>query len=357
MLEWSHYVISLLRSCFVSHHTLAVENLALRSQLAQFEHQVSSGKCKKPRATHAFRQLWVIISRCCTGWKSILVIFKPDTIVRWHDKAFCLYWKHKSKPNGRPALSKDVVDTTKQIHIQNPLWSSEQIHDQLVSLGLTNVPCAKTIAKYIQDIRRPPSKNATQSWKTFLANHKHSIWAMDFLTVPTLTFKVLYVLVIISHERRKIKHIAVTEHPTADWTIQQLHEATPLNDQPKYLIHDNGSIFRSKEVRQFLDATGIESVRTGYRRPDQNGICERFVGLLRRELLDHIIPLNDRHLHKLLEEYLDNYYHHIRTHSSLDHKQPCATRIIAKSLSLYEVGLQPQPILGGLHHSYKAKAA
>ena len=258
---------------------------------------------------------------------------------------------------GRPALSKDIIDTIKQVHEQNPLWSPERIHDQLVSLGFTDVPCAKTIAKYIPDTRKPKSEKATQSWETFLENHKHNIWAMDFLTVPSLTFKVLYVLVIISHERREIKHIAVTEHPTADWTIQQLREATPFSDQPKYLIHDNDSIFRSKEVQHFLDLAGVKSVRTGYRRPNQNGICERFIGLLRRELLDHIIPLNDRHLHKLLKEYLDNYYHPVRTHSSLGHLPPCTTAMTTKPLSLSEAGLQPRPILGGLYHSYEIKAA
>ena len=201
-------------------------------------------------------------------------------------------------------MSKGVIDTIKQTHAQNPLWSPERIHDQLVSLGLTNVPCAKTIAKYIPDIRKP-SEKARQSWKTFLANHTHDIWAMDFMTVPTLTFKVLHVLVIISHDRREIKHIAVTAHPTADWTTQQLREATPFGEHSKYVVHDNDPVFRSAAVQQFLAAIDTESVRTGYRRPDQNGICERFLGILRRELLDHIIPLDERHLYRLLKEYVE----------------------------------------------------
>ncbi|MCL5105442.1 MAG: integrase core domain-containing protein [Armatimonadetes bacterium] len=356
MLEWLKYIARFIRSWLASRQSLVVENLALRSQLALFEHQVISGKRKKPKATPAFRQLWTVLSRCYMGWKSVLVVFEPDTIIRWHDRAFRLYWKRKSKPKGRPTLSKDIIDAIKQVHEQNLLWSPERIHDQLVSLGLKDVPCAKTIAKYIPDIRKPPSEKSQQSWRTFLANHKHDIWAMDFMTVPTLTFKILYVLVIISHKRREIKHIAVTAHPTADWTTQQLREATPFGEHSKYVIHDNDPVFRSEDVQQFLADTGIEGVRTGYRRPDQNGVCERFIGILRRELIDHIIPFDERHLYRLLKEYIDRYYHCVRTHSSLD-RQPILIETVVKSQSLPGSRFQSRPILGGLYHSYEAKAA
>lgn len=347
----------LLRSWFVSRHTLAVENIALRSQLALFEHQVVAGKRRKPRATPAFRQLWTILSRCCRGWESVLVVFKPDTVVRWHDRAFRLYWRHKSKPKGRPALSKDIIDTIKRVHGQNPFWSPERIHDQLVSLGFTGVPCAKTIAKYVPEIRKPPSEKARQSWKTFLANHAQDIWAMDFMTVPTLTFKILHVLAIIGHDRREIKHIAVTAHPTADWTTQQLREATPFGEHPRYVIHDNDPVFRSETVQQSLVAIDAKSVRTGYKRPDQNGVYERFVGILRRELLDHIIPLDERHLYKLLKEYIDKYYHYVRTHSSLDCAPPLLEDSVVKSQPLSDAQFQSQPILGGLYRTYESKAA
>ena len=145
-------------------------------------------------------------------------------------------------------------------------------------------------------IRKPPNEKSLQSWKTFLANHRKGIWAMDFLTVPTLFFKVLYVFVIISHDRRAIKHFAITSHPTSAWVAQQLREATPFGIQPKYLIHDNDKSFVSKDLQEFLVKAKIKSVRTGYRSPWQNGVCERTVGIIRRELLDHIIPLNEQHL-------------------------------------------------------------
>jgi transposase InsO family protein len=245
----------------------------------------------------------------------------------------------------------------KRIHDENPLWSPERIYRQLISLGFSDVPCPNTIAKYIPAIRKPPSEKARQSWRIFLSNHMHTTWAMDFATVPTITFRILYILIIISHERREIKHIAVTQHPTADWTLQQLREATPYNEQPEYLIHDNDPVFRSSDAQQFLIATGIESVRTGYRQPQQNPFAERFVGILRRELLDHIIPLDERHLYKLLQEFVGDYYHPIRTHSSLGHEPPLLNSSVSKPTLLGNAEIESQPVLGGLYHSYQAKAA
>lgn len=245
----------------------------------------------------------------------------------------------------------------KRIHNENPLWSPERIYHQLINLGLSDIPCPNTIAKYVPAIRKPPSEKVHQSWRTFLSNHMHNTWAIDFFTLPTITFRILYVLVIISHDRREIKHIAVTAHPTADWTVQQLREATPFDERPKYLIHDNDPVFRSADVQQFLIATGIESVRTGYRQPQQNPFAERVIGVLRRELLDHIIPFDERHLCKLLKEFIGDYYHPIRTHGSLNHKPPLIHAPISQSRPFCLTELQSEPILGGLYHSYQAKAA
>jgi putative transposase len=185
----------------------------------------------------------------------------------------------------------------------------------------------------------------------------HNTYAIDFFTVPTLVFKVLYVFVVISHDRREIKHIAVTTHPTAAWTLQQIREATPFGEQPEYLIHDNDPVFRSVDFQLFLTAIRIESVRTGYRSPWQNPFAERVIGILRRELLDHIIPLDERHLYRLLREYIDNYYHPIRTHSSLDYEPPIKQVSVGQSQPLSDVELESQSILGGLYHGYQSKAA
>ena len=156
-----------------------------------------------------------------------------------------------------------------------------------------------------------------QSWETFLTNHRKDIWAMDFFTVPTLHFKVLYILIIISHDRRKIEHFAITSSPSSVWVAQQIREATPFGKIPKYLIHDNDATFTSQYFMNFLTNTTIKSKRTGYHCPWKNGVCQRMGGILRQELLNHIIPFSENHLDHLLREYIRRYYNPVRTHQGL----------------------------------------
>jgi len=331
---------------------LVLENLALRSQLALFEQQVLTGKQPKPQPTPAFRRLWVWLSKHWSEWRTALMLVKPDTVIRWHRMAFRWYWRRKSKPRGRPTISMATIATIKRVHRENPLWSPERIHDQLVSLGLTDVPAPNTIAKYLPETRKPPSEQQRQSWHTFLANHRQDIWAMDYCTVPTLFFKVLYVLVIISHDRRVIKHIAVTAHPTADWIVQQLREATPFGEQPTYLIHDSDAVFVGKDVQRFLRGTGIKSKPIAYHAPWQNGVCERAHGSLRRELLDHLIPLNERHLQRMLTEYVRQYYNAARTHQGVERQTPVPPDSPPIPAAM-TTPLQAEPLLGGLYHTYR----
>jgi transposase InsO family protein len=340
----------------MSRAALELENLALRSQLAIYHQQILNHKTPKPRPTPAFRQLWVFISKHYSTWKSFLMIVKPDTVIGWHRKTFRFYWTRKSKFHGRPSISQATIALIKHIHKDNPLWSPERIHDQLINLGITDAPAPNTIAKYLPLIRRPPSEKSQQSWKTFLSNHNKNIWSMDFLTVPTVFFKVLYVLVIVSHERRVIKHFAITNHPTSAWVAQQLKEATPFGMQAKYLIHDNDNIFVSKELQEFLAKTKIISVRTGYRAPWQNGICERTVGILRRELLDHIVPFSEKHLEYLLSEYIHRYYNPSRTHQGIERQTPILSEELPGISSTETSSLIPEPILGGLYHNYRRAA-
>ena len=316
--DWLQIITYALRDILLSRNALILENLALRSQLALFEQQVLTRKRPGPKPEPAFRQLWVILSRYWVHWESALMIVKPETVIKWHRTAFRLYWARKSKQTGRPAVSRSTIALIKRIHRENPLWSPERIHDQMIYLGMVDVPCPNTIAKYIPATRKPPSEKARQSWRTFISNHMHNTWAMDFLTVPTLTFKVLYVFVVIDHARRRIIHVGVTKHPTATWVVRQLREVTPFGEQPKYLIRDNDSIY-GKDVVNFIKAIGIQEVRTGYRSPWQNSFVERFIGILRRELLDHIIPFDEKHLERLIKEFVADYYHPVRTHSSLGH--------------------------------------
>jgi putative transposase len=356
-LNWFPFLAHTLKLNLMSHAALEIENIALRSQLAIFQQQTLNHKIPKPRPTPAFRRLWVMISKLCPSWKSFLMIVKPETVIGWHRTAFQFYWTRKSKHHGRPTISKATIILFKRIHHENPLWSPEWIHDQLINLGIVDAPAPapNTIAKYLSSIRKPPSEKSLQSWKTFLANHRQDIWAMDFCTVPTIFFKVLYVLVIINHDRRVIEHVAITAHPTSAWVAQQLREATPYGIQPKYLIHDNDRIFVSKDLLAFLTNSKIKSVKTGYHSPWQNGICERAIGILRRELLDHIIPFDEKHLDRLLKEYIDHYYNPHRTHQGIGRQTPILSEEPPETL-VFETGLTSKPILGGLYHTYRKAA-
>lgn len=350
--EWCLVLTYIIKDAMKSHIALEFEIIALRSQLALYQQQELNRKIPKPRTTPAFRQLWVMISKLSPNWKSFLMIVKPETVIGWHRRAFRFYWLWKSRLRGRPKISQVTIALIKRIHKENSLWSPERIHNQLVDIGITNAPAPNTIAKYLRYPRKPPSKESIQSWKAFLANHRKNIWSMDFFTVPTLCFKVFYVLLIISHDRRKIEYFAITTNPTSAWVAQQIREATPFGNQPRYLIHDNDSSFVSKDVQAFLANAKIRSVRTGYLSPWQNGICERAVGILRRELVDHMIPLGKKHLEYLLREYINRYYNPFRTHQGIDRQTPIPFKKPSNT-SIAESVLTSEPILGGLYHRYR----
>jgi hypothetical protein len=192
------------------------------------------------------------------------------------------------------------------------------------------------------------------TWLPFLRNHLEVSWAIDFLTVVTVSFSFLYVFVVFEHGRRKVTHLATTYHPSMPWVIQQLREATPFGRQPSYLFRDNDGIY-GHGVRQFLDNCGIEEVRTAYRSPWQNPYIERFFGTLRRELLDHVIVLSERHLNRLLKEYLGQHYHTGRPYQGLNGDTPISTKrpvVFEKPIKLNSF-----PVCGGLHHRYERVAA
>jgi len=327
-----------------------LEILALRSQLAIVQQHMINHKMAKPRCNNTFRHLWVFLSKYFLTWKSALVLFKPDTVIRWHHRLFLIYWKRKSR-GGRPPISRATIALIKRIHKENPLLSPEKIYERLIALNIADAPAPNSIAKYIRAPRKPSTDTQKQSWQSFLYNHVKEIWAMDFAVVPTLTFKPLYVLLIISHGRRKIEHFSVTEHPTAQWLIQQIRNATPFGKQPKYLVHDNDSSFLSRPFQGFLDKCNIISTRTGFHCPWQNGICERLIGILRRELLDHIIPLNQRHLERLLVEYVI-YYNTVRTHQALA-GETLVKSTLPPETAAEDTILYGRPILGGLYHDYQ----
>ena len=234
---------------------------------------------------------------------------------------------------------------------ENPLWGAGRIHDTLILMGF-DAPCEDTIRKYMVKPKLP--KGGTTSWLTFLHNHVDVSWAMDFFTVATAGFKFLYVFVVMHHRRRRVIHLATSYNPSMEWVIQQLREATPFGHQPKYMFRDNDGIY-GHGVRAFLGNCGIEEVKTAYRSPWQNPYVERFIGTLRRELLDHVIVLSKNHLNRLLKEYIEEYYHLARPHQGLDGDTPLPSN--KTQPREHPTRLISIPICGGLHHRYERVAA
>src|SRR5207244_4438266 len=249
------------------------------------------------------------LSRMWTGWRTALIIVKPETVIAWHRRGFRLLgtWKSRRR-TGRPTEPLAVRTLIRTMSNANPLWGAPRIHGELLKLGIEISQAS--VAKYMIRRRRPPS----QLWRTFLRNHIGQIVAADFFVVPTATYRLLFVLILLAHDRRRIVHVAVTAHPTAAWTAQQLREAFPWDEAPRYLIHDRDHAF--DRVGTTAKAMGIEEVLTAPRAPWQNAFVERFIGSARRECFDHVIVFNEAGLQRLMTLYC-SYHERSRTHLSL----------------------------------------
>jgi len=335
--------LGLLTRCLQSHRSLLLENLALRQQLA-----VLKRKHPRPRMRAFDRIFWVLARRFWGAWKQSLVLVNPETIVRWHRAGFRLYWSLISKARkrvGRKKLSTDVRELIFRMVAENPTWGAPRIHGELLMLGFD--VSERTISRWMK--RAPRDPQPAQRWRAFLANHREAIAAMDFFTVPTITFGVLYCFFVIRHDRRRILHFNVTKHPTSCWIIQQLREAFPFGAAPRFLIHDRDAKYGT-EVPAAIRSLKINAVRTSFESPWQNGVAERWVGSCRRELLDHVIALNERHLKRLLSEYV-SYHHEDRTHLGLGKGTPGSRTRCGSSGRVLS-----HDRLGGLHHRYDRAA-
>jgi putative transposase len=324
------------------HRMLVLENLALRNQIAVLQRSV-----KRPRLKNRDRLFWVLLSRIWQNWAGSLAVVKPETVIRWHRKGFRLFWTWKSRRTrkGRPAVGLEIRQLIRKISRANPGWGAPRIHGELQKLGITISQPA--VSKYMVRHRKPPS----QSWRTFLDNHIGNMVSVDFFTVSTVTFRVLFVFVILAHDRRRVVHFNVTDSPTAKWTAQQIVEAFPWDSAPRYLLRDRDGIYGldfSDRVRNM----GRQEVKTAPRSPWQNPYVERLIGTLRRDCLDHVIILNEKHLRRLLQGYLA-YYHNFRTHLSLEKDCP-----ESRPVELPDQGqIVEFPMVGGLHHRYSRLAA
>ena len=335
------FILHAFAAALRSRRQLALENIALRHQL-----EVLQRNAKRPRLKPSDRAMWAMLSRILPDWKRHLTIVQPDTVVRWHRAGWRVYWRWRSNPRrGRPKVSVEARTLIGRMSLENPLWGAPRIHGELQKLGYDI--CESTIARYMVRRSGPPS----QTWRTFVHNHMSDLAAIDFFTVPTVTFRTFYVFLVLSLDRRRIVHFNVTSNPTADWTSLQLIQAFPFDIAPRYLIRDRDGIYGPKVI-ETLDILDIEQIPTAPRSPWQNGYCERVIGTIRRECLDHVIVLSEKHLRRVLKEYVA-YYHQSRTHLGLDKDAP-----VSRPVQSLDVGpVASKPVLGGLHHRYFRQAA
>ena len=324
---------------------LVLENALLRQQLSVLQRQI-----QRPKLSWRDCTLIVLLASKLRSWRQVLVIVQPDTVLRWHRDLFRRIWKRKTKSDkkpGRPPLAVEVVALIKQMAEENRTWGAKRIRGELLKLGLRVSKSA--IQKYIAQVRKSlPSK---QNWSTFLRNHASQIWACDFLQTYDVFFRTLFVFAIIELGSRRVVHFGITRHPTDRWIAQQLRNATPFGEGPRFLIRDNDRKYGPSFDRV---AAGIEMLKTPYRAPKANAICERFLGSLRRECLNHFLILGEKHLYRVVKEYTQ-YFNRARPHQGIEQRIPCRPeRPEAPPVS---GTLASRSVLNGLHHDYYWRVA
>ncbi len=341
-------LVALVRLGLTSRARLAAENLFLRKQLALYQER----RTKPRRANPATRITLVLLSQWL-DWRSILMVVKPDTLIRWHRQGWRLFWRWKSR-RGPPPIPADLQRLIIAMAQANSTWGEERIADELrLKLGLTVSP--RTVGRYLRRLRPSRGGQPAQRWATFVRSHAHAILACDFFTTITVRFRILYVFVLLDVGTRRIVHWNVTAHPTADWTIQQCRTAITGETMHRFLIHDRDAIY-APAVDRAIRSMGLRVLKTPVRTPQANAFCERLIGTIRRECLDWLIPLHQRHLRQILTTWVA-HYNRGRPHASLGpgiperspaliqpeptgHRLPRGGRVIAT------------PILNGLHHEY-----
>jgi putative transposase len=340
-------LLNVLLNLLGSRAALIAENLFLRKQLALFKER----KVRPQPASRSAKLTLMLLSKCF-DWKESLSIVQAATFLRWHREAFCLFWRWKSRKIGRPSLPKNLKSLIRRMASENLIWGEEQIANELLlKLGIRVSP--RTVNKYLRSGR--PRGTSGHRWSTFVRNHAQAIVACDFFISVTATFKIVYVFVAMEVQSRKVLHFNVTGHPTSEWTIQQFRELLAFDHPYRHVIHDRDAIF-SRQLDQELNGFGIRVLRTPVRAPKANAYCERLVGTLRRECLDYLIPLNEKHLKRILREYI-THYNQGRPHSALGPGIPEPSRVqvpMTTHRHKLPVGyrVKAKPVINGLHHEY-----
>jgi transposase InsO family protein len=299
-------VVKALTSTVRSRIALQIEILALRHQLAVYQRAE-----RRPRLAVADRLLWAWLASAWSGWRAALVFVQPRTVIAWQRKRLRDYWTRLSHQGrrGRPGVAKEIRELIRTMSTANPTWGSPRIMAELRKLGIA--VAKSTVEKYRVRPSRPPSP----TWRTFLATHAKDLVSMDFFTVTTVRFEILYVLIVLAHDRRRVRHFNITAHPSAAWTAQQVVEAFPWQTAPPYLLRDRDGIYGA-DFRRRVAGLGIEEVLTAPRSPWQSPYVERLIGSIRRECLDNVVVLHQRHLRRLLTAYFA-HYHRWRCHRGL----------------------------------------
>lgn len=323
---------------------LIVENALLRQQLIVLHRQI-----QKPAFTQSDRLWFVLLASRVKNWKESLLVCKPDTLLRWHRQGFRLFWEFKSRHRGgRPKLALEAITLIQQMAQENRLWGAERIRGELLKLGFS--VAKRTIQKYILCVR--PPKPPSQTWATFLKNHAKDIWACDFLPVMDLFFRPIWAFFIVELSSRRVVHFGVTRAPTDEWVAQQLREATPFGQAPRFLIRDRDSKY-GKTFTRVAVGTSIEILKTPYRAPQANAICERFLGSVRRECLDHILVAGELLLYRVIREYVA-YFNRARPHQGIEQQIPEGSPSVPEKPG--KAKIIAFPVLNGLHHDYRTAA-
>ena len=334
--------------------SVEAENLFLRRQLALYQE-----RGVKPRRVDAATRVSLALLSRLFDWRDALVVVRPETLIRWHRAGWRLFWRIKSRP-GRPPIPLELRQLIRRMATENPIWGEERIANELLlKLGLRVSP--RTVRKYMP--KRPPGRpRGDQRWSTFLRNHAGAIVACDFFVAVTATFRLLYVFVVIEHGSRRLVRVAVTAHPSAAWTLQQLREVVGFDHARRYLIHDRDSIF-ARSLDESIGNLGLTVLKSPPHSPKANAICERVIGTIRRECLDWLIPLSESHLRSILRAWV-GHYNHGRPHMALGPGVPDPPSEVVPSATPptrhrigERLGVRARSVLGGLHHEYLPAAA
>jgi putative transposase len=330
---------------FHSRFALQLENLALCHQIGVLQRSAR----KRPKLTPVDHLLWVWLSRIWSDWRWALAIVEPETVVAWHREGFGLFstWKVRCGQPGRPVISREIRDLIRKMCRENPSWGAPRIHGELLKLG-TSVRAVSANTWCAAASRRP--RPGAHSWRITPRR-----WSLSTSSrCPTIRFQVHYVFPVLAHDRRRILHFNVTAHPTAEWTGQQLRQAFPFDQLPRYLLRDRDAIF-GNDFREPVRDIGICEFLSAPRSPWQRAFVERVIGFIRREYLDHVIVFHESSLRRtsIRISITFNYYHRLRTHLSLGKDAP-----EPRAIQPPEMGSAVAvPQVGGLHHRYERRAA